>query len=124
MSTPDVICVGNSAVDVPVRPASVDMFTTDSYPIDRIVPTVGGSGTNVSTILSRLGVSTKLITLLGQDMLGDFLLAHCRQNGIDTSDTVRSAEVDSPCPSGWCSRTASAPLWSAAAAPSISTSAT
>lgn len=96
MGTPDVICVGNSAVDVPVRPASVDMFTTDSYAIDRIVPTVGGSGTNVSTILSRLGVSTKLITLLGQDMLGDFLLEHCRQNGIDTSDIVRSAEVDSP----------------------------
>lgn len=91
-----VICVGNAAVDVPLRPVSVDMFTTDSYPIDRIVPMVGGSGTNVSTILSRLGVPTKLITLLGQDILGDFLVEHCRQNGIDTSAIVRSGEVDTP----------------------------
>lgn len=96
MSKYDVICVGNSAVDVPLRPIDEAIFTTDSYPIDRIIPAVGGSGTNVSTILSRLGVSTKLIALLGNDMLGDFLVNHCKSNGIDTSDIVRSDKVDTP----------------------------
>ena len=83
-------------MDVPLRPVDPSVFSTDSYAIDRIVPTVGGSGANVSTILSRLGVPTKLITLLGKDMLGDFLLDHCRKNGIDTSDIIRSGQVDSP----------------------------
>lgn len=92
----DVICVGNSAVDVPLHPVSPEIFSYDSYPIDRIIPQVGGSGTNVSTILSRLGKSVKLITLLGNDMLGDFLIRHCESNGIDTSSIVRSSQVDTP----------------------------
>ena len=92
----DVICVGNSAVDVPLHPVGPEIFSYDSYPIDRIIPQVGGSGTNVSTILSRLGKSVKLITLLGNDMLGDYLIQHCERNGIDTSSIVRSSEVDTP----------------------------
>ncbi|MGI6004118.1 MAG: carbohydrate kinase family protein [Christensenellales bacterium] len=96
MRVPDVVCVGNSAVDVPLRPVDESIFTTDSYPVDRIVPTVGGSGTNVTTILRRLGVSAKLITMLGQDMLGDFLVEHCRRNGVDTADIVRNSDVDTP----------------------------
>lgn len=92
----DVICVGNSAVDVPLQPVEPNVFAVDSYPVDRIVPTVGGSGTNVSIILSRLGVPTKLITMLGQDMLGDFLVEHCERNGVDTSGILRNGNVDTP----------------------------
>ena len=92
----DVICVGNSAVDVPLHPVGPEIFSYDSYPIDRIIPQVGGSGTNVSTILSRLGKRVKLITLLGSDMLGDFLIRNCQENGVDTSSIVRSSEIDTP----------------------------
>lgn len=96
MANFDVICVGNSAVDVPLCPVGPEIFSYDSYPIDRIIPQVGGSGTNVSTILSRLGKRVKLITLLGDDMLGEFLIRHCQANGIDTSSIVRSSAVDTP----------------------------
>ena len=92
----DVICVGNSAVDVPLHPVGPEIFSYDSYPVDRIIPQVGGSGTNVSTILSRLGKRVKLITLLGSDMLGDFLIRNCQENGVDTSSIVRSSEIDTP----------------------------
>lgn len=96
MSKFDVICVGNSAVDVPLCPIGPEVFSYDSYPIDRIIPQVGGSGTNVSTILARLGKRVKLVTLLGRDMLGDFLLRSCQENGVDTSSVVRSDAVDTP----------------------------
>ena len=92
----DVICLGNSAVDVPLCPVGPEIFSYDSYPIDRIIPQVGGSGTNVSTILSRLGKRVKLITLLGDDMLGDFLIRHCQRNGIDTSSIARRSDIDTP----------------------------
>lgn len=92
----DVICIGNSAVDVPLRPVGPEIFSHDSYPIDRIIPQVGGSGTNVSTTLSRLGKRVKLVTLLGNDMLGDYLVRHCATNGIDTSAILRSSAVDTP----------------------------
>ena len=96
MSKFDVVCVGNSAVDVPLCPVGPEVFSYDSYPIDRIIPQVGGSGTNVSTILARLGKRVKLVTLLGRDMLGDFLIRNCQENGVDTSYIVRSGTVDTP----------------------------
>lgn len=92
----DVICVGNSAVDVPLCPVGPEVFSYDSYPIDRIIPQVGGSGTNVSTILARLGKRVKLVTLLGEDMLGDFLVRSCQENGVDTSSILRTRIVDTP----------------------------
>ena len=92
----DVICVGNSAVDAPIYPVGPEIFDYDAYPVDRIIPQVGGSGTNVATILARMGLRTKLMTLLGDDMLGDFLVRHCQANGIDTSSILRSKAVDTP----------------------------
>lgn len=92
----DVICVGNSAVDAPLYPVGPEIFDYDSYPVDRIIPQVGGSGTNVATILARMGLKTKLMTLLGDDMLGDFLVRHCQASGIDTSSILRSKAVDTP----------------------------
>lgn len=96
MNAPEVVCVGNAAVDVPLAPVDKEILVTDSYVVDRIVPMVGGSSINVSTILSRLGKNVKLITLLGVDMLGKFVLDHCRSNNIDISDVSYSRGVDTP----------------------------
>lgn len=96
MDQPEVICIGNAAVDVPLCFVDENIFTTDSYVIERIVPMVGGSGLNVSTVLTHLGKSVKLVTMLGNDMLGDFLMEHCSRTGIDVSSIVRSSEVDTP----------------------------
>lgn len=96
MNQIDVICVGNSAVDVPLCFIDESILTTDSFPIDRIVPMVGGSGTNVSTILTHLGKHVKFITMLGKDILGDYLAMHCTQTGIDTSSIIRNENVDTP----------------------------
>ncbi len=92
----DVICIGNAAVDVPLSPVSPEIFNYDSYAIDRIVLQPGGSGNNVAIILARMGVSTKLVTLLGKDLLGDFLIENCRQNKVDTSAIICSDDVDTP----------------------------
>ena len=96
MSQVDVICIGNSAVDVPLCFIDESILTTDSFPINRIVPMVGGSGSNVSTILTHLGTQVKLITMLGKDMLGDYLAEHCAQTGIDTGSIIRNGNVDTP----------------------------
>lgn len=92
----DVICIGNSALDLPLKPLDESVFTIDSYPVDRIFPTIGGSATNVSVILSRLGRSVALVTLLGKDLMGEYILANCRENGIDTASVVVDSGVDTP----------------------------
>ena len=63
MKRTDVICIGNAAVDVPLYYVDERIFTTDSYMIERIVPMVGGSGLNVSTVLTHLGKKVKLCNM-------------------------------------------------------------
>ncbi|HWR10322.1 MAG TPA: carbohydrate kinase family protein [Rectinemataceae bacterium] len=92
----DVLCVGNSAVDVPLKPMDPGVFAIDSYPVDRIIPTIGGSATNVSVIATRLGLKVALATLLGDDMLGKFILSYCRENGVDISSVAIDPGVDTP----------------------------
>lgn len=92
----DVICIGNAALDVPLRPVDESIFTRDSTPIGRIVPVIGGSGTNVSTIVSRLGNRVALMTLLGADGMGDTIISHCRENHIDYASVKRDAGCDTP----------------------------
>jgi sugar/nucleoside kinase (ribokinase family) len=92
----DVLCVGNSAVDVPLKPMDLGVFSIESYPVDRIVPTIGGSATNVSVIATRLGLRVALATLLGDDMLGKFILSYCRENGVDVSSVAIDSGVDTP----------------------------
>ncbi|MBG0786544.1 MAG: carbohydrate kinase family protein [Anaerolineaceae bacterium] len=92
----DVLCIGNSAVDVPLNYVDERILSTDSYVIKRIVPVVGGSGTNVSTVLSHLGMKVRFVTLLGDDLLGRFLINHCEEAGIDISGIKRLQTVDTP----------------------------
>lgn len=92
----EVICIGNAALDVPVKPVDESVFSRDSTPIARIVPTIGGSALNVSTIVSRLGYSVALMTLLGDDMMGNYILDHCRRHHIDAGSVRTDRDVDTP----------------------------
>lgn len=45
---------------------------------------IGGSPTNIAVAASRLGLRTALLTAVGPDLVGDFVLAHLVTEGIDT----------------------------------------
>lgn len=92
----DVICIGNSAVDVPVSPINESVLHIDSYPVDKILPVVGGSGTNVSTIIARLGHRVALMAHIGHDMFGDMIINHCKMVGIDVDSMVVDPDVNTP----------------------------
>jgi sugar/nucleoside kinase (ribokinase family) len=50
----------------------------------------------VSVIATRLGLRVALATLLGDDMLGRFILSYCRDNGVDVSSVAIDGGVDTP----------------------------
>ena len=56
----------------------------DSTP-GRITTTAGGVGRNIAENLARLGHSTHLISAVGHDSHGEFLLNHTRLAGVNTS---------------------------------------
>lgn len=90
----DVLCVGAALVDIPLRPVSKDLFEIESYPLDQIAMTIGGDALNEATIISRLGKKVGLVSMVGKDSVGDFILHHCQKNGIDTSGVHQKEGVD------------------------------
>lgn len=90
----EVICVGAAIVDIPLQPVSKNIFDVDSYPLDRIAMTTGGDAINEATIISRLGHRTALMSRVGDDAVGDFILAHCRKENIDIRSLKQDADID------------------------------
>lgn len=85
MSSPDVVCVGSSVVDIPLRPVDRSVFDVVSYPVDNISMQVGGDALNESIILSRLGALVALVTAVGADAAGSFIVGTARGEGVDVT---------------------------------------
>jgi sugar/nucleoside kinase (ribokinase family) len=90
----DVICIGASVVDIPLRPVSKNIFDIESYPVDRIAMTIGGDAINEATIISRLGYKTALMSRIGADAPGKFILDFCRKEGINIESLRIDPKVD------------------------------
>lgn len=75
--------------------ANVDLFgfptgklnLNDSNP-GKIQISLGGVGRNISENLAKLGVTTKLITAIGDDLYGKKILNECKLSGIDMESSL------------------------------------
>lgn len=74
----DVIVIGAALVDLPLRPVSKEVFDVVSYPVDGISMTIGGDAINESTIITRMGHKVALMSCIGVDVAGAFVLDHCK----------------------------------------------
>jgi sugar/nucleoside kinase (ribokinase family) len=79
----DVICMGAAHTDLPLQPVSKNVFDIESYPVDRIALTTGGDAQNEAIIISRLGHKVALMSMVGDDIPGHFVLESCKKNRID-----------------------------------------
>ena len=82
---PDIVTVGHCVYDI--RNYVQEFPDPDATAVMRMHPKVGtgGSATNVAHNLSKLGFSTGVITNIGNDRHGKFLLSDMEKSGIDTS---------------------------------------
>ena len=73
--------------------SSIDLYANDvgaAFPdIKSFAAYVGGSPTNISVGAQRLGLSTALLTAVGEDPVGDFVVQFLEKEGIDTSFVYR-----------------------------------
>ena len=79
-ATLDVICIGRSSVDLyggQVGGRLEDMSSFSKY--------IGGSPTNISIGCSRLGLKSAVITGVGDEHMGRFILEQLAREGVDTS---------------------------------------
>ncbi len=68
--------------------SSIDLYSNDigaPFPeIESFAAYVGGSPTNISVGGKRLGIKTALLTAIGDDPVGDFILSFLRNEGVET----------------------------------------
>jgi 5-dehydro-2-deoxygluconokinase len=78
--TYDVLTMGRSSIDLysnDVGAAFVDIQSFAAY--------VGGCPTNISVGTRRLGLRSALLTAVGEDVVGDFVLHFLEQEGVETA---------------------------------------
>ena len=83
----DLITIGRSSVDLygaQVGGLLEDMSSFNKY--------VGGSPTNIATGTARLGLKSALITRIGNEHMGRFLLNELAREGVDTRGIVTDPE--------------------------------
>lgn len=73
--------------------SSIDLYSNDvgaPFPeIENFAAYVGGSPTNIAVGASRLGLRSALLTGVGEDPVGDFVLRFLEENGVETAYVVR-----------------------------------
>lgn len=75
----DVICMGRSSIDLYAQDIGVPFEEIKGF-----AAYVGGCPTNISVGIRRLGLCPALLTALGEDKVGDFLLRFLEGEGVET----------------------------------------
>lgn len=88
--TPRVLCAGILVGDLFVPPlarlpAAGELLVTDDFLMG-----AGGCAANVAVVLSKLGVTSRVVGKVGRDSFGDFVIAELADYGVDVSFIGRS----------------------------------
>src|SRR5258706_16278610 len=78
-TTFDVIAMGRSSIDLYSNDVGAPFVEITSF-----AAYVGGCPTNISVGTRRLGLRSALLTAVGEDQVGDFILHFLRNEGIET----------------------------------------
>lgn len=89
----DILTVGLAVCDILTKPVTPELFQRDSTRVQmEFLP--GGDACNVAVNAAALGMRTGLVSVLGEDGNGSFLLEYFRARGVDTS-AVRTTRAHS-----------------------------
>lgn len=89
--TPEVITVGRVSVDLYAQ--EVDAAFTDPQTFRK---SVGGSPTNVAVAVARYGHHAAVVTKVGADALGDYVITRLNEWGVDTRYIGRDPSALTP----------------------------
>ena len=87
-----VVVIGASGIDIKARPkTSLEMGQSN---VGVVRQNMGGVARNIAENLARLEVPTILLSAVGQDSSGEFLMTTTAQAGVDTSRVLRLPETN------------------------------
>jgi 5-dehydro-2-deoxygluconokinase len=80
----DVLALGRSSIDLYANEIGAPFTEIKSF-----AAYVGGCPTNISVAANRLGLHTALLNAVGDDLVGDFVLAFLNREGVETGFSLR-----------------------------------
>ncbi|MGI9667310.1 MAG: 5-dehydro-2-deoxygluconokinase [Acidimicrobiia bacterium] len=80
----DLVSLGRANLDLYAQDIGADFADITGF--DAMV---GGSPTNIAIGAARLGITTSLLSAVGTDRVGDFVLRYLNDEGVDTSHVSR-----------------------------------
>jgi len=93
----DLVTIGDSTIDTFIYPQEVETFCTvkpeechicfnygDKVPVKNLEISVGGNAANHAVAAARLGLTTAIITIIGDDLAGDQILARLKKENVLT----------------------------------------
>lgn len=86
-----ITVIGGSNIDIQGVP-NKELVMFDSNP-GKVDISLGGVGRNIADNICRLGINTKLISAVGNDLYGNQVLSECKKYGIDVDDCYISNEI-------------------------------
>ncbi|MGL5315413.1 MAG: PfkB family carbohydrate kinase [Peptostreptococcaceae bacterium] len=86
-----ITVIGGSNIDIQGVPNNA-LVMFDSNP-GKVDISLGGVGRNIADNICRLGIDTKLISAVGNDLYGNQILSECKSFGIDVTDCYISNEI-------------------------------
>lgn len=90
----EVACVGILVADVVGKPVDRLPDRGKLQLADQMELHSGGCAANTGVSLSRLGVSTAILGMVGRDGFGDYLVGAMEKQGLDASGIVRSQRTN------------------------------
>lgn len=86
-----IVVIGGANADVKSR-TDAALVSGTSNP-GRTTVTAGGVGRNIAASLARLGAPVSLVSVVGNDALGDLVLAETSRAGVDVSGVTRHPDT-------------------------------
>ena len=85
----DVLVIGAAILDVLARPTSESVFESGSYACEDIKISFGGDALNDAILLSKMGKSVELISVIGNDREGHMIADKCKEHSIELRNPLR-----------------------------------
>ena len=83
----DLVCLGRAGVDF-----YADQIGSRLEDVSSLSKYIGGSSTNIACCSSRMGLSTALITRVGDEHMGQFIREQLQREGVDTRNVITDPE--------------------------------
>ena len=88
-----VVCIGQLVADVVVRPVTRFPNLGQAEMVEDVQLLSGGCAANTAAVLAKLGVETRIVSVIGKDALGDAALADLAAAGVNVEAVRRLPEV-------------------------------